>query len=574
MVDNCQPSGEMGLPEVDLRQGVTPGTRFALWLLQPKRRRRHLEKAPFHHPATDEDTWPLLEAVLKASRDSKDPTVYVVPELTLDPNLIPKVRSAVEDLPPRHVLVAGIGHLTAQQCEQVEAGSARRFNSPWPESRFANCALIGAPGEDNCWVEGKRWPSQWEQREGCHQACNTMRVYRLGSYRFAVVICADMAAPDSSWVKRLSREKPDIIFWLQDNPKPRHQDFLKPLVELLGPSGSRPLVVCCNKAPETGRSPHGASGFITGADFFPRQKSQFPTTPHISTESVCSKAALTRATLVRYDASAHLVRSVMPSEVPAERNDARRSLLQEVTPYLLTAGELRPSLEPRHAQHLFDAGRNAAKTRARRAGLNEGRSSLLDAELPRVESQVCADASLLLCLLDAALVQAGAAWTHANHESHSPAAACDCWEHRRNFDTLYRVEGGREDPTAEYLGELLLALSSLQLSGIDVKYKSFGDGKGPGLAIASRGERLVVAVHEGTPDAFKRRYFGADKPYFISRVSAIVLEVNRPTSSTDATDVLLDDGLAADRAGTDLRALYGGEFWKCSDDQLVEWVNG
>jgi hypothetical protein len=548
------------------------------WLLQPDKQNL-AATPPYCHAAADADTWPLLQqASTILLSDQGGPVFYVVPELTLDPARLTEILAWAGNLPENHVVVAGLGHLTKEQCEQVEPRAAVRFGPTWDDRKYANVALVAIGGQDpRRYLEGKRWPSKWEQQQACHQPCDGARLYTSDSLRFAVLICSELEATGSGeaaeLVDRLRAQRADVVFWLQHNPKPRDEAFAQTVCGLYATLGGQALVVCANKRPNGDRGDFGVSGFITRAGCYQDVKADFPSSPYVATECLCSKRAVTRSVLARYDAAMHRVTTTLPRDTPSE-SDGRRTFLQYVVPFVVGAGPEQDA-ERRHLAQLFSTGRAPAKNRALRQGLRAETAQVVEAGLVASEHAIAPTMCEFLCFLDIAFVQTRQPHMHANHESHHPAAACGCWEHRNNFDSLYRLRSDQGAPLAVYVGELVLAVAGLTACGrvaVGVSRQSSGN-----LTFrhdtTARPTPVILAVAECNEDAFAPAYFGDDHAVGFVSTPLIALEVTRAIGGTDAGDADSGHGLHAGNVRAERAALFGSEFWqKLSAGTLTDWL--
>lgn len=527
------------------------GASARIWILQPDHRLVP-EHPPWAHPVDDAGAWPLLQKTAELAGSSPDPCFIVVPELCLAPSLIPELRALVQTMPTRVALVAGMGHLNQEQCDEIEPGvdgkpgagsDASRWLFQWRKDAWANGALVGVDGRT--FLEAKRAPSSFEQQADCHHPHCQVRLFEGATRTFAVVICSEMLAdqPDEL-AEKLRAEHPDVVFWLQHNPSPRHELLRQTLATFFAKVGDHPLIVCANKRPDPGeRTKYGASAIAAPAACFSANKYRLHR-PGWTTEPIADSAA--RAVLLSYDASALLVRTLHPSDVPAGTSfEAKAGFLEQVIAHddhAAPIGRAGAALEA-----LFDAGDRLLPpseplTRAR---------AMLGNELQVVRASFTPTTDRLLHFLDRAW--AADRVRHARDESHPPAAACDCWEHRRDFDSLF----GR----AGQVMELLLAIAALS-SVPGAAPEVVKGGENLEFRLAGSRRRLLMLL-DTDPEAVARHLKALPSlsggPYAIAleaRPSPLPIQAIRANSRP--TQRLRSN---AARSGSPA-VLWGDDFWQ------------
>jgi hypothetical protein len=567
------------MPEVTLKSEPVTfdwpyDARARIWLLQP--RATHLtEQVPRYQ---DDETWPLLKRLLHDERAETHggPVIFFAPEWAIAPQSIEELKHEARLMPDHHLLVAGLGHLSRDQCVALDPETDNTLEKLASPAKFANCAFV-ATGT-RWYLEGKRRPSWFDEEAGHHLKCSQVRLFTgpASKFKFAVVTCSDMLnfGEDDCFPGVLVNERPDVVFWPQHNPKPRNEGFRRWLGEFNKPKGAYCLVVGVNKGPNgLGREEYGGSALFAPADAF-HSKKYHMCKAHWCTEPVTSW--LTRATILRYDADAIQITTKHPRDLPRENELANECFIDEVVPCAWHEGALEPNDARTHLTTLFDLGRHPGRARA---GLDAEKYALTSGPLAELEHTLSDSMNLFLCFLDIALLQehSGDSRAHANHESHQRAASCNCWPHRANFDLLYE-EQRRAD-----VGELLLAAAAVDAFGnASVRPAEPTSGSPENLEVRDReggGQVKLILAHAGvSAQEFERRYFGSGSTRrFAGATSAVALGVKRSGYLVQANAAQADLGPGT-RADTTVETcgprLYGAEFWdRVKLGTLARWLS-
>lgn len=506
---------------------------------------------PFTHPpGTAACAWPYLKAAISAdiAQPWGGPVIFVVPELTIDPSLLPELRALWANAPANRLLVAGLGHLTAAQCDEVEpgAGSTPAFwERPAEDHLFANGALV-LPGP---YLEAKNSPSRWEREAGCHRPYARLRIFQGTDFCFAVLICSEMndEGARNELNVRLRPFDLDAIFWLQHNPSPRRPDF-HPLIDGILDRNSKALIVSANKAPQEGRRSreYGASGFLLRADRLETDKRNLAR-PNLSVEGVTN--AVARAMLPQYSAVVQCVETIRPEAVPTTATDgARNRLLATVFPYDVTNGQLTARPNGAHVPELVASGHAAAAARARLTDPTLAAVEPRRAEIIRDFAQAANDLPLFL---DHALRRPRPGHLHDAFQSHTPAGACRCWPHRENLDSLFAPD----HRTA--ISELVLAMAAIPTASA-----AFLQRSNVSVSVNGKDRNLLLAWGEDrSSETFEREYWGPVREELIPR-PAVVLDCRRSLlAGLDASRPAPRELDAASATPPELPRLYGEEFW-------------
>lgn len=539
-----------------------PGDRAHIYLIQPAAAGLS-ETAPFtHRPSTSDCAWPSLQAAILAdiAKPWDGPVFFVVPELTIDPSLVGELRDVWARTPKNRLLVAGLGHLTSAQCDSVESGVGATLTN-WEcapaTGLYANGALI-LPGP---YLEAKNSPSKWERQQGCHWPGARLRVFQGDGFCFAVLICSDMSdeGARNDLLGKLSPFQLDAVFWLQHNPRPRHPDF-QPLVEGLLDRHSKALIICANKAPVEGnRMEYGASGFLLRANRLEKDKRTMGR-PNLVLEG--ASEAVARAVVTDYSAAVICIDTIHPGAIDIGSSDgARNRLLSSATPYDVETTRLVRREDARHISDLLAAGSADALARAK---LTDKECSKFANRQATVMTVLRQSSEALALFLDHALLGKHPGKFHDGFQSHIPAAACRCWGHRENFDSLF------SSTTSSAVAEMLIALAVLPDATTKFERRSnvslrFG-GSSHSVLLAS-GADMDSAAFEGA-------YSGGMQTELVAR-PAIVLNCRRKLlPGLDASRAAPRVFDAASSKGPMQARIYGDEFWSAVKDGTLDAVLG
>jgi hypothetical protein len=545
--------------QIDLRW--ISGTSAAIWFLHPTA--ADLVNDPPYHHRIDTGTPPLrllsLAIANSLAHKHDGPTIFLLPELTVGADDLSELRAITGSLTHNQMAIVGLGHLNQQQCEAVEPGTGANeelWRRAWSDTRFANGAAIATT--NRTWYEAKDWPSKFEDDRNCHIPHSRLRIFQGKGIRFAVVICSELleARNPRPLIEKLRDERINVLFWLQHNPKPRHSSFTEALSALYEHEGDHPLVIAINKQPPPGaRKPYGGSAIYSLSTSFGAWKGHL-LRPNFACEPLNAHLGISRAILVRYDLPAHRVLTIHPDCIP--RGTAPAGFLRDITPYQLANDHLEPDDQPRHFRELLASGHLQACHEAE-IDPNDATptGTGLKNALVAVENELAGSANTLLNFLDRSLLPREGAKLHASHLSHSPAAACDCWPHRQDFDSLF------EPPTPAIVAELALAIAALRSSqlptNVDLELRTPDnlattiEGGVKRLHLLSSDRRLDICVkHLATSGA------RTDTP------PAIVLRSERKQSApANAARIAPVGSLqAAQRSDVHIPCLSGSEFWR------------
>lgn len=551
------------LERVQVPLQLEKGAPLTFWLLQPPAGELSHE-APYHH-AIDSPTRPLelLRAAiaLDAQQRLAGPVLFVVPELTLCGTTIESVRALGAALLPNRALILGYGHLREDQCEAIEPNTGKNpelWLRPWSDHHYANAAAVIT--RDSSHLEAKNWRSNYEYLAACHLPHTRLRIFQAAGFSFAVVICSELltTAP-GTYLERLARDDVDLVLWLQHNPHPRHSDFSPALGSLFRFTGDQRLVLSLNKQPDVGtRAPYGVTCAYAPAPSFGAKKDRV-LRPNFATEPLAEDAhEVSRAVFVRYDAAAHQLHTVLPAHIPA--GGAPGQFMTELVPYRFADGSLRVSDEPEHYRTLFSAGEKSAWEQTGLDPTEAGLAAEIQGQLEQVKDQFFRSPSLLLNFLDTAFVRSSSS-RHANHVAHSPAARCDCWAHRRNFDSLF------ETGMPARVVELLLAIAALRAAGHPVQPNEECVRETANLAVDDL--KLVLGSSSVTLGDFVQEYF--HHHHVTERPLMIVLRSERSIAlpRSAARHAVVGRLNAARVAPITPRMISGPEFWQSVRDRTL-----
>jgi predicted amidohydrolase len=295
------------------------------WFLQPPGSGLRTDPPYYIESKAGRSSYKLLEAAIVETRKRRlgPAVVYLLPELAIAPDDLSNLCSLAADLPENHLLIAGLGHLTRDQCEQIEPGSSApdRWDRDWGGGRYANAAMIAA--KHKAYLQGKNFPSSPEKTSDVHMFAKCLRVFASSAVKLGVVICSEMLDHSgvSSFIKPLAEKQLDLLFWIQANERPRHPLFSQQIAEFFRSKTSNPLLVSVNVRPdEMSRAPFGGSSIFAPVECFSRGKENLAR-PYWVCEPACPGAA--RAVFVRYDSDAILVKTARPAgltrDAPPER---------------------------------------------------------------------------------------------------------------------------------------------------------------------------------------------------------------------------------------------------------------
>jgi hypothetical protein len=191
------------------------------------------------------------------------------------------------------------------------------------------------------------------------------------------------------------------------------------------------------------------------------------------------------------------------------------------------------------------------------AGLGKLPGAGFHRALPAHEEVALARESLVppeqfLPFLDAAFLREPMSAQHMPHESHHPAAACDCWDHRRSFYSLFNFI------PATSLAELTVALAAMK-----------GRAQVKGRANAHVQEQAVLLVlyeRRFVRQVFAQHYFGEANPGLLAALPPMIL-IRATLSIKDVDAARAAPGRrSAAAVGEPFNGLCDSEFWTAIDE--------
>lgn len=377
--------------------------------------------------------------ILKGILEHKDflesdckPAIVVLPELAVPFSDIPAARAAISGAPKGTLVVFGAGQMT-----EAETLSLEDKPDLWDgesAGKYANCAVIGLGGCDRVFLQPKLLKSALEQ--DWHWPGRIVRCFTGGYLRFATFICSDLLnRPGNSsymdWLyDELEREQQKLTFalWLQHNPKPRSDQFSN-AIEAIGKMERTTIVVAGSRMALGGKrfENYAVSGAFAIRTVFPSEFSKFTHRFHYAEQA---DSEVSRAVLLRYDADAYRVRTILADALDATDKVEKGELFDYSQPYVLDGGTLKTSSEHFHIRDLCEPARQAIKTArpALTAAVNSVASALIGLGTGH-----------FLAFLDAGIVPQAADGEKphtagAKHEGGD--LRCRCWKHRTCVDLL------------------------------------------------------------------------------------------------------------------------------------------
>lgn len=536
--------------------------RARIYLIQPLESGLSHDAPFIHAPGTVHCAWPSLKAAISAdiAQPWGGPVIFVVPELTIAPTLVQEVRALWSGTSSNRLLVAGLGHLTATQCDEVEPGAgstAALWERAAEPQLFANGALV-LPGP---FLEAKNSPSKWEREKGCHRPYARLRIFQGESFCFVVLICSEMndEGARNELLNLLSPYHLDAVFWLQHNPQPRHANF-QPLIDGILDRHSKALIICANKAPREGhRNEYGVSGFLLRADRMETDKRSLAR-PNLAVEGVTN--SVTRAILPQYAAAVHCVETIGPGAIATTATDAARNrLLGTIRPFDVLNGQLAARADGAHVGELVAAGQFGAVTRSH---LDVAAVTAIAPRQDAIVRSFSQSANGLALFLDHAFRQPRPGNPHDAFHSHTPAAACRCWTHRENLDSLY----GPDRRAA--VSELVLALAALPSGSAEFSRRS-----NVSLTVGGQTRSLLLVWGEDkNSEAFENDYWGPSRKELVP-TPAVVLDCRaNPLAGVDASRPAPRERDAGSSVEPELKRLYGDQFWASIRNGAIEEALG
>jgi len=384
----------------------------------------------------------ILQGILEhhdfGNSDCK-PAVIVLPELAIPYTDIPATRKLISSAPNGTLVIFGAGHMTDK-----EALSLEEKPDLWDgeaAGRFANCAVIGMGGFDRLFLQPKILRSDPEK--DYHWPGRIIRCF-VGDYvRFSVFICSDLLnrAGDSSYMAwlhdqlELKQNKLSFALWLQRNQKPRSEHFSN-AIDAVGKMDRTTIFVAGSRMVPGGKrfENFAVSGALVRRILFPSEFDKFTHRFHYAEHA---RADVSRAVLLRYDADAYRVRTILADALEDADKVEKGELFDSSQPYVFRDGVLTSSQENNHIHDLCDPARLVARN-----GVPD-----ISAEIDSVSQRLTAiDTSHFLAFLDLGIVPRtpDGGKPHVAGVRHDGGdLICRCWTHRFCIDLLTEQEGIR-----------------------------------------------------------------------------------------------------------------------------------
>lgn len=471
------------------------------------------------------------------------PAIIVLPELAVPYTDIAAARALILNAPKGTLVVFGAGHMTKDEA---------LFLEPKPElwdgedaGRFANCAVIGMGGSDRLFLQPKLLKSAKEK--DWHWPGKVVRCFTGDYLRFSIFICSDLLnRPGNSsymaWLHdklELEQNKLTFALWLQHNDKPRSDQFSNAL-DAVGNMGPTTIVVVGSRMVPGGKrfENFAVSGAFARRDLFPSQFDKFTHRFHYAEHA---GHEVSRVVLLRYDADAYRVRTVLADALDAADKVEKGELFDSSQPYVFVAGALMTSSDNCHIRDLCEPARLAARTRL------PDLSAAIDSVAQRLTKM---DTSRFLSFLDLGVVPRapdGEAPHVAGLKHGGGDLRCRCWKHRFCVDLLTEAEG------IEPLAAIMEALAILEAGGCAPKPRNdLIRRTNVDLTIAGTEISLVVVYPFNFAfEALTQKLFG-EKPPVLKRWFIFVadpVDSRPPVGSINAAQIPPEGAIDPARAG-------------------------
>ena len=390
------------------------------------------------------------------------PSIILMPELSVGTDDITNLRDLVRAARANTLLICGVGHMTADQVDQIEP-SAHLLGVPVP-GHYANCAVIGCGGMEEIFLQPKVVPSREEL--DCHWPGRVVR-YFVGEYfQFVVFICSEMLDRAQAMttignvLDELEKHGRHLaaVFWLQHNKRPRSDSFSQSLERIT--RLDRPtlfIVGSRNRYP-----PRFENYAVSGALFKKATLSKhfnILTRKFHYVEPVRESIALSRVVLLRYDVDVNLVETVLANAIEDGDRTPRSQVFSSVVPMVMQGDELIANGANTHLDEIAKLARDIAvasdNTQADRIQILT--DALIALETPGFQN-----------FLDRAIVPRPREekYRHAAGQEHSGGDSyCDCWKHRECIDSI-----SDDNIQAEPIVHVLLALARIASQGLSVSF--------------------------------------------------------------------------------------------------------
>jgi hypothetical protein len=382
----------------------------------------------------------ILQGILE-HRDFREsdckPAIIVLPELAVPYTDIATARTLISNAPRGTLVVFGAGQMTEKEALSLEARPELWDGEA--AGRFANCAVIGMGGFDRLFLQPKLLKSALEK--DWHWPGRIVRCF-FGEYvRFSIFICSDLLnrPGDSSYMAwlhdQLEREQNRLTFavWLQHNPKPRSDQFSN-AIDAVGKMDRTTIIVAGSRMVTGGRrfENFAVSGALASRVLFPSEFDKFTHRFHYAEHSGLE---VSRAVLLRYDADAYRVRTVLADALDVADKVEKGELFDSSQPYIFSNGALGTSSENSHIRDLLEPARLIVRAALPDLAIATDSVSLKLTEM---------GTSRFLSFLDLGIVP-----QTPDGEKPHPAGVkheggdlrCRCWKHRNCIDLLTEPDG-------------------------------------------------------------------------------------------------------------------------------------
>jgi hypothetical protein len=318
-----------------------------------------------------------------------------------------------------------------------------------------------------------------------------------------------------------NEERLTFAIWLQHNEKPRSVQFSN-AIEAIGkmPHNTTVLVAGSRHADQAKRFEHFAvSGAFVKSALFPSQFDKFTHRFHYVEPSATD---VSRAVLLRYDADAYRVRTVLADAIDSADGVEKGELFDESQPYLFVDGALTPSTEHVHLHDLCAPATQSVETA----------SPGLAASLTPVVSALSAlGTQKFLEFLDVGIVPRPAPGQRehlAGTKHEGGDARCRCWSHRECIDFL------TENEAKPHLAALIHVLAILESQECSPRLK-YDKRSRTNLELSLNGQQCaVVIVHPMGSDleVLQRKLFGDKAPLRAKHIIVVIDGGHRPKVRT------------------------------------------
>lgn len=488
----------------------------------------------------------ILQGILE-HRDFREsdckPAIIVLPELAVPYEDIASARTLISSAPKGTLVVFGAGQMTQEQALSLEAKPELWDGEA--AGRYANCAVIGVGGFDRLFLQPKLLKSALEM--DWHWPGKIVRCFEGEYVRFSIFICSDLLnrPGDSSYMAWLHNElerrenKLSFALWLQRNEKPRSDKFSNALDAVAKMDRTTIVVVGSRMSPGGKRFENFAvSGAFVRRNLFPSQFDKFTHRFHYAEHA---GPDISRAVLLRYDADAYRVRTVLADALDATDKVEKGELFDSSQPYVFSSGALTTSPDNYHIRELCEPARQGARTRS------PDLSAAIDSVTIRLTEM---GTSRFLAFLDLGVVPrtpAGEAPHVAGVKHVGGDLRCRCWEHRFCIDLL------TEPKDMKPLSAIMEALAILEAGGCAPKPRIDLDRRtNVDITVAGTHNSLVVVYpFDIAYEALTQKLCG-EKPPVLKRWFIFVadpVDSRPPVGTINAAQIPPEGAINPARAG-------------------------